>query len=93
MSVAEASRSTQTKRKRSTAATSKTPRAKRPNPREQQTDEDSPLREDDGEGFDDTPLTRADIPKIVKAVINQFPTEGGTNLKAEEGDINPHLGQ
>jgi len=93
MSVAEASRSTQTKRKRSTAATSKTPRAKRPNPREQQTDEDSSLSEDDGEGFDDTPLTRADIPKIVKAVINQFPTEGGTNLKAEEGDINPHLGQ
>ena len=46
------------------------PRAKRPNPRKQQTDEDSSLSEDDGEGFDDTSLTRADIPKIVEAVIN-----------------------
>jgi len=88
-SSAEASLTT---RKRSTSASSKSPRAKRRSPRQQPRDDHSSLSENDGDGFDDTPLTRADIPKIVEAVINQFPTQGGSEQE-EESDEDPHLGK
>jgi len=48
----------------------------------------------DGEVFDDAPLTRADIPKIVEAVMSQFPKEGGDESEQDdENEENPHLGK
>ena len=43
---------------------------------------------DDNEEFDDTPLTKADIPKIVEAVLNNIPN--GSEETQEKQD-NPHL--
>ena len=48
---------------------------------------------EDGEVSDDAPLTRADISKIVEAMMNQFPNGGASKSKQEQegGDHNPHL--
>ena len=43
---------------------------------------------DNNEEFDDTPLTKADIPKIVEAVLNNIPN--GSEETQEEQD-NPPL--
>ena len=40
--------------------------------------------------FDDTPLTRADVPKIVEAVNSNIPKE--TEDPEEKSQDNPHLG-
>ena len=49
--------------------------------------------EEDGKVFDDASLTRADIPKIVEAVMNQFLNRGASDSKQEQegGDDDPHL--
>jgi len=48
----------------------------------------------DGEVYDDAPLTRANIPKIVEAVMSQFPKEGGDESEQDdENEENPHLGK
>jgi len=45
---------------------------------------------DDNEEFDDAPLTKANIPKIVEAVLNNIPNR--SEATQEEQD-NPHLGE
>jgi len=54
----------------------------------QETESDSATSDNDEE-IDDTPLTRADIPKIVEAVINNIPKEGDGSPE----DNSPHLGE
>ena len=59
------------------------------------TGDDHSGSEDEGEVFDDSPLTKADILKIVEAVMSKF-SSGGTSESKEEdegGDKNPHLGK
>jgi len=59
------------------------------------TGDDHSGSEDEGKVFDDAPLTRADIPKIVEAVMNKFPNGGAIKSEEEDegGDKNPHLGK
>jgi len=59
------------------------------------TNDDDLGSEEEGEVFDDALLTRADIPKIVEAVMSKFPNGGASESKQEdeEGDNNPHLGE
>ena len=88
------SRSNPKQRKRASTSDRST-RAKRRRQPDPPTDDDHSGSEDEGEVFDDAPLTRADIPKIVEAVMSKFPN-GGTNESEEEdegGDENPHLGK
>ena len=47
--------------------------------------------EDDTEEIDNTPLTKADIPKIVDAALSNFSTEGITSM--DDSQDNPHLGE
>ena len=45
----------------------------------------------DAEGFDDVPLMKADIPKIVEAVMNQFSKKGDDSQDEDQDNPNPHL--
>jgi len=69
-------------------------RAKRWRQPEQPTDDGDSGSEEEGEVFDDAPLTRADIPKIVEAVMSKFPNEAASESeqKDEGGDGSLHLG-
>ena len=84
-SSAGAVRATQKWTKRSNA-TAHLPRAKRQRLREQSP---STSEDEEGEVFDDAPLTKADIPKIVEAVMNQFPKESDDSQNQSQD--NPHL--
>ena len=64
------------------------PRAKRQRVRGQPELDSSTSSGDDSEVFDEVPLTRADIPKIVEAVMNQFSSD-----PREEMRDSPHLGK
>ena len=47
--------------------------------------------DDESEVFDDAPIMRADIPKIVEAVMNQFQQEGDDSQN--QGQDDQHLGE
>ena len=66
------------------------PRAKHQRARGQPEDSSTSSGED-AELFDEMPLTRADIPKIVEPVMNQFSAKG--NDSSEEIHSSPHLGK
>jgi len=60
---------------------------------EQPADEVS-SRYSDSEVFDDAPLTKTDIPKIVEAVMSQFPKDSSDESEQdEENEDNLHLGK
>ena len=69
--------------------------AKRWRQPESPTGDDHSGSEDKGKVFDDAPLTRADIPKIVEAVMSKFPNGGASESEEEDegGDENLHLGK
>ena len=77
----ETSRTTRTTAKRKSAS------ANPPRPKRQRLADTR--RESDSE--DDTPLTKADIPKIVDAVLSNFSTEGIGSM--DDSQDNPHLGE
>jgi len=56
------------------------------------TDDDNSGSEEEDEVFDDALLNRADIPKIVEAVMSKFSNGGVSECKQEDGgsDDNPH---
>ena len=82
----ESSRATKsTKRSNGTAHS---PRPKR-NRLHYQDDDSSSSK--DAEGFDDVPLMKADIPKIVEAVMNQFSKEGDDSQDEDQDNPNSHL--
>jgi len=43
--------------------------------------------EGEGEVFDDAPPTRADIPKIVEAVMSKFPNGGAIKAKKKTREV------
>ena len=87
-STPRTTRSTQRTTKRTNTTAQSSPRAKRQRVRGQPEPDSSTSSEDDSEVFDDAPLTRADIPKIVEAVMNQF-----SSAPREERRDSPHLGK
>ena len=86
LSSAGAVRATQKRTKKSNATNS--PPAKRQRLRERSP---SISEDDESEVFDDAPITRADIPKIVEAVMNQFQQEGDDSQN--QGQDDQHLGK
>ena len=89
------SRTSPRQRKR-TNTTFQSTRAKRQCLPERPADDVGSGSGDDGEVFDDTPLTRADIPTIVEAVMSQFPKESANDSEQEDegsDDDNRHLGK
>jgi len=68
--------------------------ATRPVPRVREQPDEVSSSDSDSEVFDDAPLTRADFPKIVEAVMSQFPKEGSDESEQDdENEGNPHLGK
>ena len=72
------------KRKNASAAPART---KRPRTGHTHRESDSETKTE----ADDTPLTRADIPKIVDAVLNNLSTDGASSR--DDSHDNPHLGE
>ena len=85
-STPSTARSTQRTTKRTNTTAHPAPRAKRQRVRGQPEMDSSTSSGDDSEVFDEVPLTRADIPKIVEAVMNQFSSD-----PREEMRDSPHL--
>ena len=83
----ETSRTTRTTAKRKSASADP-PRPKCQRLADTRRESDS---EDNTEEIDDTPLTKADIPKIVDAVLSNFSTEGISSM--DDSQDNPHLGE
>ena len=81
------SRTTRTTTKRKSAS-AVPPHPKRQRLADTRRESDS---EDDTEEIDDTPLTKADIPKIVNAVLSNFSTKGISSM--DDNQDNPHLGE
>ena len=77
-----------TKSTKTSNRTAHSPRPKRCRLREQDDDSSSSK---DAEGFDDVPLMKADIPKIVEAVMNQFSKKGDDSQDEDQDNPNPHL--
>ena len=87
-STPSTARSTRGTTKRTTITAHPVPRAKRQCVCGQPKLDSSTSSGDDSEVFDEVPLTRADIPKIVEAVMNQFSSD-----PREEMRDSPHLGK
>ena len=88
-----ASRTTPRQRKRANTTFQST-RVKRQRLPERPMDDVGSGSEDDGEVFDETQLTRADIPTIVEAVMSQFLKESANGSEQEDegsDDDNWHL--
>ena len=64
-----------------------------PHPKRRQLHEqyDDSSSSKDAEGFDDVPLMKADILKIVEAVMNQFSKEGDDSQDEDQDNPNSHL--
>ena len=76
---------------KSTKRSNRTAHSPRPKCRRLREQDDDSSSSEDAEGFNDVPLMKADIPKILEVVMNQFSKEGDDSQDEDQDNPNPHL--